>query len=281
MRCHTDASGVCQMGTLDEISRGLDKTYFESDLRTPTAEMCLEWAAWGSLNAAAPAVAAATAGGGEGLPEPFVYDLVNTAREVLAQLSTPMLLNFSSSFNSSAARIDETATLFTELLRDLERLLATDPAFMLGPWLASARRLAGNATDCIDTQIAGDIGDCADFMEWNARAQLTTWYPVIGSASAPIVQQNGRDHDYARKQWSGLIQDVFIPRTELYRKQALSDAAASSAFNGTAALESYARLSFAWQTSYPSKYPTQPQGDPVTVSAELWRKYSSFFSSCG
>ena len=44
------------MGTLDEISRGLDKTYFESDLRTPTVEMCLEWAAWGSLNAAAPAV---------------------------------------------------------------------------------------------------------------------------------------------------------------------------------------------------------------------------------
>ena len=268
------------MGTLDEISRGLDKTYFESDLRTPTVEMCLEWAAWGSLNAAAPAVAAAAAEG-EGLPEPFVYDLVNTAREVLAQLSTPMLLNFSSSFNSSAARIDETATHFTELLRDLERLLATDPAFMLGPWLEAARRLGGNATDCVDTQIAGDIGDCGDFMEWNARAQLTTWYPVIGSASAPIVQQGGRDHDYARKQWSGLIRDVFIPRAELYRKQALSDAAAGSAFNGTAALESYARLSFAWQTSYPSKYPTQPQSDPVTVSTGLWRKYSSFFSSCG
>ena len=89
-----------------------------------------------------------------------MYDLVNTAREVLAQLSTPMLLNFSSSFNSSAARIDETATHFTELLRDLERLLATDPAFMLGPWLEAARRLGGNATDCVDTQIAGDIGDC-------------------------------------------------------------------------------------------------------------------------
>ena len=158
-RCRTDASGVCQMGTLDEISRGLDKTYFESDLRTPTSEMCLEWAAWGSLNAAAPAVAAAAAEA-EGLPEPFVYDLVNTAREVLSQLSTPMLLNFSSSFNSSAARIDATATHFTELLRDLERLLATDPAFMLGPWLEAARRLGGNATDCVDTQIAGDIGDC-------------------------------------------------------------------------------------------------------------------------
>ena len=57
-------------------------------------------------------------------------------------------------------------------------------AFMLGPWLASARKLGGSATDCVDTQIEGDIGHCSDFMEWNARAQLTTWYPVIGSASA-------------------------------------------------------------------------------------------------
>jgi hypothetical protein len=55
---------------------------------------------------------------------------------------------------------------------------------MLGPWLASARKLGGSATDCVDTQIEGDIGHCSDFMEWNARAQLTTWYPVIGSASA-------------------------------------------------------------------------------------------------
>ena len=118
--------------------------------------------------------------------------MVNTAREVLAQLSTPMLINFTSSLNMSAgtagvaaasARITHTAALFTELLVDLEALLATDRAFMLGPWLASARKLGGSATDCVDTQIDGDIpnGSCADFMEWNARAQITTWYlPFLG-----------------------------------------------------------------------------------------------------
>jgi hypothetical protein len=52
-----------------------------------------------TLKAASPAVSAA-AGGGV-LPEPYIYDLVNTAREVLAQLSTPMLLNFSASFNGT------------------------------------------------------------------------------------------------------------------------------------------------------------------------------------
>jgi len=46
--------------------------------------------------------------------------------------------------------------------------------------------------DCTHTQVAGDIGDCANFMEWNAKAQLTTWYPVIGSASSPMFEQGGQ-----------------------------------------------------------------------------------------
>ena len=31
-----------------------------------------------------------------------------------------------------------------EVLADLDRLLATSPAFLLGPWLAAARSLATN-----------------------------------------------------------------------------------------------------------------------------------------
>ena len=59
--------------------------------RLPLERRCLPWGGGGarvleplSPRPWAPAVAAAAAEG-EGLPEPFVYDLVNTAREVLAQ----------------------------------------------------------------------------------------------------------------------------------------------------------------------------------------------------
>ena len=203
-----DGSGVCEMNVLSVLSRQLDQSAWKKDLLTPAPALCLEFASWGSFNAAAPAVAEAQAAAqaaadGESpplprLPETFSYDLVNTAREVLAQLSTPLLLDFSGAFNGSnlsAQRINATGALFVELLTDLEQLLSTDTAFMLGPWLASARKLGGTATDCTDTLISPDIGNCADFMEWNAKAQLTTWYPVVGSASAPRVQQGGRDHD--------------------------------------------------------------------------------------
>ena len=38
-------------------------------------------------------------------------------------------------------------------------------------------------------------------------------------------QQGGRDHDYARKQWSGLVRDVYAARATLFLEQALRDAA--------------------------------------------------------
>ena len=290
----------------------------------PSAALCLEWDSWGALNAAAPAVAAAAAKAGlPETPETFSYDVVNTGREILAQLSTPLLLNFTLSFNGTLTpaaepAIRESGARFVELLGDLDSLLATDTAFMLGPWLASARKLGGAASDCVadNVPVAGGIGKCANFMEWNAKAQLTTWcvtwaqlavnctkvsaclplthfniihlpcchiparYPVLGSAAAPRVQQGGRDHDYARKHWSGLIKDVDIPRARLYQAQALRDAAAGLAFNLTAAAAGYARQSYEWQTDLGNRYPTEPVGDVVRVSRALRQKYARYFSSC-
>ena len=279
-----DGSGVCQMDVYSKLK--LDRTTFDKDLRTPAPALCLEWSAWGSLNAAAPAVVANVTLNSS---EPFRYDLVNTAREVLAQLSTPMLLNFSAAFSkpklapADGAAIDRSATLFIELLADLDKLLATDPAFQLGPWLERARRLGGNYTDCFADNIPSMArsGSCANFMEWNAKAQVTTWYPVLGTPDQPQVQQGGRDHDYARKQWAGLVADVYIPRAELYRAQALRDAAAGLSFNNTNATASYAGQALVWQTDFGgNRYTTKPVGDAVAVAAELRHKYAPYFAPC-
>ena len=82
------------------------------------------------------------------------------------------------------------------------------------------------------------------------------------------------------KQWSGLLRDVYIPRAELYRKQALHDAAADSTFDAAAVAESYAHQVFKWQTQFEYTYPTDPVGDPVAVSAALRRKWAAFFGAC-
>jgi hypothetical protein len=73
---------------------------------------------------------------------------------------------------------------------------------------------------------------------------------------------------------------VHIPRARLYQAQALRDAAAGRAFNKIAALASYARQSYEWQTDLGNRYPTEPVGDVVRVSRALRQKYARYFSSC-
>lgn len=50
---------------------------------------------------------------------------------------------------------------------DLDRLVGTDSAFLLGPWIQAARAWGDNATDC-----GAKFASCGDFYEWNARTQV-------------------------------------------------------------------------------------------------------------
>ena len=263
----------------------------------PTDGMCKEWRAWRSLLAAAPAVASANVAMPASqkfgkYPKTYSYDLVDIGREVLAQLTIPVARNFNAARkggvdndngngtgNDAAGNVNRTGTLYVELLLDLDTLLATDTAFLLGPWLDSARRLGGNATDCTDT-VVGDL-DCADFMEWNARSQITTWKPT------PKAGPLGQPTDYARKHWSGLISGYYAPRVRLYMQHTLAAIAAANAAPTPAAQSdpgslapALATLAYEFQTAFGNGFPMLPAGDPAVVSAALISKYGHYFSAC-
>ena len=79
----------------------------------------------------------------------FRYDLINLGREVLAQLSTPVSLNFTAA--TSAKTLDphavtRTGDLLVTLFDDLDTLVATHEAFLLGPWIEAARGWAQQQT---------------------------------------------------------------------------------------------------------------------------------------
>jgi alpha-N-acetylglucosaminidase len=263
---------------------------FESDRSTPKPALCREWKAWGSLLAAAARIS---------VPHPatFTYDLVDLGREVLSQLTIPVGLNFTSSigcrteaachsnFSLNVERITTTGEIYVALLRDLDKLLATDSAFLLGTWLQAARKLGGNATDCTDTVLGDAIARCPDFMEWNARAQITTWHPTDSPTNPTPPETNptwpGTINDYARKQWAGLISTYYAERVDLYLKQALVDANLKHRrFNTTAVRLRQAKLAYEWQTNFGNIGSTEPTGDPVNVSTALRAKYSFYFAGC-
>jgi alpha-N-acetylglucosaminidase len=254
---------------IPHLPGGDQGTFWERDLFTPLPVLCKTFEAWEALlsvGASNPQVAALTT---------YRYDLVNTGREVLARLSTPMSKNFTDAAFAKgtldAGAIQATGDLYVALLEDADTLLATDPSFQLGPIIASARAWgAGNATDCT---VSFDPGfSCPDFYEWNARVQITTWNPTPpGATEIP-----GGPIDYASKHWSGLIHYYYASRAAMAQRMALAAAGAGLPWDATAWALAKATHATEFQLST-TPLPTQPVGDYLKVSQDTLNKYRTYF----
>ena len=153
--------------------------------------------------------------------------------------------------------------------------VATDSAFLLGPWLRMAEHWGDNSTDCAATAVPS-IDTCEAFYIWNAKVQLTTWNPTLkNDTSIP-----GGPIDYASKHWSGLISGYYAARATILQKQALKDASLKQPLDKSALSQLYASHAYDWTTSA-EKYPTQPQGDVIEISRQVLSKYVHFFQDCG
>lgn len=249
-------------------------SWFQDDRFTPKPVLCKIYHAWGDLiHAAELAMSSAFQ------TEPFTYDLVNTGREILANIATPASLNFSDAFSRPTLDRDElasTGSFYIDILNDADTLVGTDRAFLLGPWIDMARRLDSGTNDCITPMLVDNhSGDCRRFLEWNARAQLTTWGPV--SKTDTSIPQG--PIDYASKHWQGLIKDYYAKRARVTLEQALQDEEAGRPLNSTMISRLRAELAYNFTTAT-NKYPTTPTGDPVAMSRVMFDKYSSWFASC-
>jgi len=71
--------------------------------------------------------------------------------------------------NNSAAVIAANASM-ASVMADLDTLLGSSSGFLLGRWLDDARALADSP---------GALASDGDFLEWNARAQVTSWSPIV------------------------------------------------------------------------------------------------------
>jgi alpha-N-acetylglucosaminidase len=258
-----DSTGVAHIGS----SVGV---FFNGN--TPTKTMCQVYNAWGNLIAASAKIPMA---------EPFRYDLVNTGREVLAQLAGPAGKNFTAAIKGnqslSAAEVNKTGSFYVQVLHDLDTLLATDPAFQIGPWLAMAKQFAteNGVEDCAPNDPGfPTITTCERFYEWNSRTQITTWKPT--RLNQPIPKG---PVDYACKHWSGLVRDYYAARVTVVMQQALADAAAGKPLDSDKVDVLKAQLAYNWTTST-SGYPVTPVGDFVGVSKAMQAKYEHFFTSC-
>ncbi|WP_372347039.1 alpha-N-acetylglucosaminidase [Streptomyces sp. KL116D] len=181
----------------------------------------------------------------------YGFDLVDTARQALVNRARVLLPRIKSAYDTKDRVLFGTLTgQWLDWMLLLDDLLATDRRFLLGPWLAEARRAAPTDAE-------------ADRLEGEARTILTTWGPRAAADAGTL-------HDYANREWSGLVRDFYLPRWKRYFA-VLDDALAT----GTTpkAVDWYPDEE-AWCADR-TPYPQRPTGDPHRIATRVWERLTA------
>lgn len=123
----------------------------------------------------------------------FEYDLVDIVRQAIAERGRQVEKVVEAAYASGDRLLyKESSDRFLRLLLLQDELLATRPEFRVGTWISRARSLGNTPAE-------------KDLYEWNARVQITTW----GNRTAA---DEGGLHDYAHREWNGLLKDFYYVR---------------------------------------------------------------------
>jgi alpha-N-acetylglucosaminidase len=175
----------------------------------------------------------------------YRYDLVDVTRQVLANRGRLLLDQLSGAYKARDS--DGVARHSERFLRALdlsEELLATEEHWLLGTWLEQAKAWGGDA-------------DERGVLEWNARSMLTIWSSKAGGS--------GGLHDYANRDWHGLLGGYYKPRWERFL----------DALPGTISSGQEPSLDGEWDrfgnewSLQTEAHLTRPAGDPHVVATRI------------
>ncbi|MEZ4412777.1 MAG: alpha-N-acetylglucosaminidase [Gemmatimonadales bacterium] len=202
-------------------------------------------AALDSLLAAAPAL---------GANDAYRYDVVNLARQVLGELGLPLINAVQAAYDrKDQAALHAAEQRVVDLLQDLNTLAGTRREFLLGVWLADARRW-------------GTTADERRLYEYNARNIITLW------GSKCTEGQNDDLNLYAFKEWEGMFTSYYLPRWEAFFKLLNHSVTTGVQFDRAP----FAAEMCAWEQQWSREtgsFPTEPQGDAVATARRLAAKY--------
>lgn len=189
--------------------------------------------------------ASSTLGGSEG----FQYDIVNISRQVLANYADTLHQLLAMAYKDKKEFAYQAyQKQFLDLLDDMDTLLSARKEFLLGYWLEAAKKYGDNKVE-------------KDLFEQNARDLITLW----GGPTARL-------HEYANKQWNGLIKGFYKQRW-LQFFAILDKAIHAGQEPDLKAFEKNIQLwEWHWVNSHET-YSFLPAGAPVEMSRKMYDKY--------
>jgi alpha-N-acetylglucosaminidase len=182
--------------------------------------------------------------------ENYLFDLTDVSRQVLTDVGRSIYKNIVSAYKKKDVEyLEEQSALFLQLIFDIDELLSCNEFFLLGKWLSDAKKMALNEAE-------------RNLFEWNARRQITLW------SSAEI----GEFHDYANKQWSGLISSYYLPRWKLFLERLKKSLKENKEFKEEDFRAELMFFAIHWSHKK-DVFPEKPRGSVIQLSEKFYHKY--------
>ncbi|WP_231464923.1 alpha-N-acetylglucosaminidase [Pedobacter sp. Leaf132] len=185
----------------------------------------------------------------------FQYDIVDVTRQVLANYALPVHRKFVEAYKKGDLKTYQIEKAkFLDLISDMDKLLATRKDFMLGPWVNQARAWGNNAEE-------------KALYEMNAKDLITLW----GDAKSPL-------NEYACRQWSGLLNDFYKPRWELFFGKMEHSIQQKKPINIAQFNDEVSKWEWKW-VNMRKDYPLNTVGNPVQTAIALHTKYRKIIAA--
>ncbi|MEJ7823161.1 MAG: alpha-N-acetylglucosaminidase C-terminal domain-containing protein, partial [Chitinophagaceae bacterium] len=185
------------------------------------------------------------------------FDAVDVSRQVLANYASDVQQQIAEDFkNKNINAFKNNAARFIELIADMDDLLSTRKDFLLGNWLEASKSWGTNKEE-------------RKLYEKNARNLITLW-----------GDKNSRLHEYACKQWSGLLNGFYKKRWEQFFKYIQSEMGKNKEPDLDHIEQQLKNWEWQWVNGQ-EFYTTIPKGDAVAKAKALHKKYFSLIIKNG
>jgi alpha-N-acetylglucosaminidase len=180
--------------------------------------------------------------------EAFQYDLVDLTRQIISNYAYTLYPEIVSAYkNNEMKKFSKLSTTFLGFFDDLNNVLKTKKEFLLGPWIDNAREW-------------GTSPQQQDKLEREVKMLITTW-------GERILSEQGELHDYAFREWEGIMVDFYKSRWETYFKLL-----SSKTVKGQEPVIDWYDFEHTWIMNK-KQYSTEAVGNPIEACVVVYKKY--------
>ena len=178
------------------------------------------------------------------------FDIVNITRQMLGNYFSDLYIDYVKAYkDNNFEKMQQIEKTMVSILDDTDRILATEPAFLVGKWIKDARAIGITEED-------------KDYFESNARNLITTW----GEEDALL-------NEYGSRAWAGLTATYYAYRWKEFFKDMDEAIAQGVDFDEVAYHNRICKYEGQWWRERIGTFSAEPEGDGVALAKDIAERY--------